>query len=63
MARIAAVKEQLEKTLKDESKPWVKLLIQAEGKTGIDRLYIFVGKLLHNYVDFAPIDWSALTRI
>ncbi|XP_020288031.1 receptor expression-enhancing protein 5-like [Pseudomyrmex gracilis] len=45
MARIAAVKEHLEKALRDENKPWVKLLVQAEGKTGIDRLYIFVGSL------------------
>jgi len=46
MARIVAVKEYLEKALKDESKPWVKIFALAEEKTGVDRLYIFVGELL-----------------
>ncbi|XP_072748047.1 receptor expression-enhancing protein 5 isoform X2 [Anoplolepis gracilipes] len=46
MARIVAVKEYLEKALKDESKPWVKLFILGEEKTGVDRLYIFVGSLV-----------------
>jgi len=45
MARVVAVKEYLEKALKDESKPWTKLFILAEEKTGVDRLYIFVGEL------------------
>ncbi|KYM76606.1 PREDICTED: receptor expression-enhancing protein 5 [Atta cephalotes] len=46
MARIIAVKEYLEKMLKDESKPWTKMFALAEEKTGIDRLYIFVGSLI-----------------
>jgi receptor expression-enhancing protein 5/6 len=46
MARVVAVKECLEKALKDESKPWAKLFAAAEEKTGIDRLYLFVGELL-----------------
>lgn len=46
MARIVAVKEYLEKALKDDSKPWVKMFIYAEQKIGVDRLYIFVGELL-----------------
>jgi len=46
MARIVAVKEQLEKTLRDENKPWTKMFVLAEQKTGIDRLYIFVGSLV-----------------
>ncbi|KAL6425538.1 hypothetical protein ACFW04_009590 [Cataglyphis niger] len=46
MARIVAVKEYLEKALKDESKPWVKMFICAEQKIGVDRLYIFVGSLV-----------------
>ncbi|KAL0131796.1 hypothetical protein PUN28_002979 [Cardiocondyla obscurior] len=46
MARIAAVKEYLEKALRDESKPWAKLFVCAEEKTGVDRLYIFVGSLI-----------------
>jgi len=44
MARIVAVKEYLEKALKDESKPWVKMFALAEEKIGVDRLYIFVGE-------------------
>ncbi|CAD6215918.1 GSCOCG00000735001-RA-CDS [Cotesia congregata] len=43
MARVAAAKESIEKALKDESKPWAKLFSMAEAKTGIDRLYIFLG--------------------
>jgi len=50
MARVVAVKEYLEKALKDESKPWTKMFIFAEEKTGVDRLYIFVGELLRYYV-------------
>ncbi|XP_077278842.1 receptor expression-enhancing protein 5 isoform X2 [Temnothorax americanus] len=46
MARIVAVKEYLEKTLRDESKSWTKMFVFAEAKTGIDRLYIFVGSLM-----------------
>ncbi|XP_011152254.1 receptor expression-enhancing protein 5 isoform X2 [Harpegnathos saltator] len=45
MARIVAAKDYLEKALKDESKPWTKLFAQAEEKTGVDRLYIFLGLL------------------
>lgn len=45
MARIVAVKESLEKTLKDETKPWTKLFTMAESKAGIDRLYIFLGSV------------------
>lgn len=44
MARIVAIKETLEKALKDDSKPWTKYLVFAEQKTGLDRLYIFVGE-------------------
>ncbi|XP_034939756.1 receptor expression-enhancing protein 5-like [Chelonus insularis] len=45
MARIVAMKDSLEKALKDESKPWAKLFATAEAKTGIDRLYIFLGSM------------------
>lgn len=44
MARVVAVKESIEKALKDETKPWTKLFAMAEAKTGIDRLYIFLGQ-------------------
>lgn len=50
MARIVAVKEYLEKALKDESKPWTKMFALAEEKTGIDRLYIFVGESLDGII-------------
>ncbi|XP_011172363.1 receptor expression-enhancing protein 5 isoform X2 [Solenopsis invicta] len=46
MARIAAVKEHVEKALRDESKPWTKVFALAEEKTGVDRLYVFVGSLV-----------------
>lgn len=49
MARVVAVKEYLEKVLKDESKPWTKLYATAEEKTGIDRLYLFVGELFYTH--------------
>ncbi|XP_066593013.1 receptor expression-enhancing protein 5-like [Prorops nasuta] len=42
MAKIVAVKESVEKALKDESKPWTKLFASIERKTGIDRLYVFL---------------------
>ncbi|KAJ8682385.1 hypothetical protein QAD02_018177 [Eretmocerus hayati] len=43
MARVVAIKETLEKVLKDDSKPWTKYLALAEQKTGVDRIYLFVG--------------------
>ncbi|EGI60859.1 Receptor expression-enhancing protein 5 [Acromyrmex echinatior] len=53
MARIVAVKDYLEKALKDESKPWTKMFALAEEKIGIDRLYIFVGQqLVCNIIGF-----------
>lgn len=37
-------KNVLEKDLKDESKPWTKWLSIAEEKSGVNRVYLFVGK-------------------
>lgn len=45
MAKITAVKESLEKALRDEKKPWTKLFATAEAKTGLDRLYILLGTM------------------
>ncbi|KAF7995479.1 hypothetical protein HCN44_006586 [Aphidius gifuensis] len=45
MARIVAIKDTLEKALKDESKPWTKLFALAETKTGIDRFYVFLAAI------------------
>ena len=43
MAKVAAVKDSLEKALRDDSKPWTKIFAAAEAKLGFDRLYIFLG--------------------
>lgn len=45
MAKIAAVKESLDKALRDDSKPWTKLFAAAEAKLGFDRLYIFLASM------------------
>lgn len=63
MARIVAVKEYLEKTLKDESKPWTRMFVLAEEKTGVDRLYIFVGKSSSGYADSSHSYWLARSAI
>lgn len=59
------MKEYLEKTLRDESKPWTKLFVLAEEKTGIDRLYIFVGELSGDLrkSPVIPIDWPARPHV
>ena len=46
MARIVAIKETLEKSLHDERKPWAKYLALAEQKSGVNRLYLFLGIFL-----------------
>ncbi|XP_043464966.1 receptor expression-enhancing protein 5-like [Leptopilina heterotoma] len=46
MSKISAVKETIEKLLKDETKPWSKYIALAEKKSGVNRLYIFIGGLL-----------------
>lgn len=42
MARIAAVKQSLEKALHDDNKLWTKYLAKIEKKIGVDRLYVFL---------------------
>lgn len=44
MEKFDDYKQQLEKDLTDDSKPWTKYLKIAEDKTGISRLYIFFGE-------------------
>lgn len=44
MDKIEGYKQQLEKDLADDSKPWTKYLKLAEEKTGVSRLYIFLGE-------------------
>lgn len=38
------LKNQLTSSLHDGTKPWTSVLAKAERKTGVDRLYIFLGK-------------------
>lgn len=45
MDKLDSYKQQLEKDLSDDSKPWTKYLKLAEEKTGVQRIYIFFGKL------------------
>ncbi|KAB0803653.1 hypothetical protein PPYR_00623 [Photinus pyralis] len=40
-AKVMEIKEKLEATLNDGSKPWTAILAQIEAKTGINRVYIF----------------------
>jgi hypothetical protein len=42
--RIEGYKESLDKALHDEKQPWTSVLEWAEGKTGIKRLYLFMGE-------------------
>lgn len=44
MDKFEGYKQQLEKDLADDSKPWSKYLKIAEEKTGVQRIYIFLGK-------------------
>ncbi|CAH1173750.1 unnamed protein product [Phaedon cochleariae] len=37
------LRQQLDKSLHDSSKPWTPFLAQAEQKIGLDRVYIFIG--------------------
>jgi len=43
MERFDVYKQELEKELSDDSKPWSKYLKLAEEKTGVNRTYIFFG--------------------
>jgi len=42
-AQIMNFKDQLDASLHDSSKPWTGILANIEGKTGVNRLYVFVG--------------------
>ncbi|XP_076259960.1 receptor expression enhancing protein B isoform X1 [Rhynchophorus ferrugineus] len=41
--KLQEVRDQLNRSLRDTSKPWASILGSAEQKTGLDRLYIFIG--------------------
>lgn len=45
-AKIAEYKETIDQALHDNQKPWTGWLALAEEKTGIKRLYLFIGELL-----------------
>lgn len=47
-ARIQEVKDYLDKALHDKTKPWEPVLEMMEGKTGVNRLYLFVGKCVRD---------------
>lgn len=44
MDKFDGYKQQLEKDLNDDSKPWTKWLKLAEEKTNVPKLYLFLGK-------------------
>lgn len=41
--KLTALKSSLENTLKDDNKPWTRLFAAVEQKTGVDRVYVFLG--------------------
>lgn len=43
MSKLMSMKNHLEQTLKDESRPLAKVFSTIEEKTGVDRLYAFIG--------------------
>lgn len=49
--KLTDFKKQLDESLHDTSKPWTSVLTSLEAKTGIDRLYIVLGKFsTYNYL-------------
>ena len=44
--KIEEYKQCLDKCLKDETKPWTPFFAMAEEKTGVNRSYIAMGKLI-----------------
>lgn len=46
MDKFEHYKQQLDKDLADETKPWSKYLKLAEEKTGVNRSYIFLGEFI-----------------
>lgn len=42
--KLQEYKDTLERTLNDKSKPWTKFFEKAEAKTGVNRVYLFVGE-------------------
>ena len=42
--RIGGIRESIEKSLHDKNHPWTSILEWGEGKTGVKRLYLFMGE-------------------
>lgn len=42
--KLQEIKDKLSKSLRDTNKPWTNILTKAEQKTGVDRLYVFIGE-------------------
>jgi hypothetical protein len=45
-SKLQEYKEIIERNLVDKSKPWTKYFDRAEQKTGVNRVYLFVGESL-----------------
>lgn len=43
-SKLQEYKETLERSLVDKSKPWTKYFDKAEQRTGVNRVYLFVGE-------------------
>lgn len=44
MIKVQEIKDQVDKSLTDESKPWTPIFALLESKTGVKRSYLFSGK-------------------
>lgn len=42
--KFSEIKKQLDKSLHDPEKPWTEIFAKVEKNTGVDRIYIFLGK-------------------
>lgn len=51
MDKLDTYKQQLEKELADDSKPWTKYFKLLEEKTNLPKIYIFLGKQKPSYVN------------
>lgn len=54
-AKFQEYKDLIERNLTDKSKPWTKYFELAEQKTGVNRVYLFVGKVSFSRIAFIYI--------
>lgn len=45
-SKLFEYRETIERNLSDKSKPWTKYFEMAEQKSGVSRVYLFVGEIL-----------------